>query len=577
MKQSIKILLAAVFAIGCGTTGQVSCPPPTTITLFDTIHETKYTIVDSPVYVNRVIDSPVYIFQDTPILVNTVIDTNNPISVMTVTPNLSGNDYPTVQAALNYQAQHPGTVLKFFATDYYFNHSLLFANMVNRDYQQVQLDIEGPVSAWNSPRCTIFHFRNTTDFGLAVQKCKGCSIKNIYFAGAYSFPNTLNAVQIDTLLFSQWPEPLGSTRSNPYAAIVIDPFSDPAYYTANPGDSMYSSYMPYYISGMSRGGSTAIDIEGCRISNFVVGTMITPSFQQNGEMINLLKCRIDNCKVAYAYTQDQSKTNTIYNLMSWGNCNTIIDGNDYGHLHITPSTAPMVDVMNIAGNNHQLFNINAATFPISMKRIYAEGLFKLGIAMGVAGIHLDDFQIDFQNNNPGVPSPDCYYYGMNTTFTGCQFRIYGSEPQRRIILNFPANQYIGGSLGASPLVNPVQKVSGSYATNPLLIQGATLYYTGLLLNDNTYDSVGSAITTTIHVNADFSGWYLGTGKESKNDLITDNSGIFFMENLFPSIHSAAYPIGFVTSVSNDTVWLSNVGWGIRDGQIIHAWDNKIRN
>ncbi len=490
-----------------------------------------------------------------------------------LSPSPTGDDYAQLQAAIDYQAAHAGVriMLDPLAGAFSISRPLIAVNIVGARYGQVKLDIEGPVSARNTPNSATIRCLFNHGFALGMQNCKGCTITNINFIGQYDFPGTLNVIQLDTLAFSAWPDTAGGgSRTSPYAGICIDPFSDPRAYDGV-RYKKYKGMERYYLPGMDEGGSTVVDIVGCQITAFVTGIMVTPSMQANGELVNVEKCRIDGCKVAYAWSQAQSKANTITNLMVWGGVHTILDGVDYGFPRGDGSTAPMVDVMNIAGFVHQLIHATAASFPITIKRVYGEGLYKIGYNdIGVAGIHFDDFQIDFQNGYPGVPSPDFYYFGQNTTWSSCMLRLYNGVASQRIVFNCLNNLFRDGAMGSLPVcatLNPTQP--------PPVFEHTTLYYNNQLLNSNGYDSLVYVGTLPINVDrSSFTGYLLAKNSGiSPGDLLTTPTSF----SDYPWQGSQVGPAGFVTRISGDTVFLGNIGQNIHSGKAIDIYDAKVKS
>lgn len=507
----------------------------------------------------------------TPVLLNVTVDTATPETIW-LAPSPTGDDYLQLQAAINYQTAHPGIriMLRNQMGAFSISKPLLAANRQGGDYGQVKLDIEGAVSARNTPNAATIRCLFNGGFALGVQNCKGCTIRNIDFIGTYNFPSTLNVLQIDTLAFYQWPDTAGGgSRTSPFAGICIDPFSDPTPYDGR-RYKKYKGFEGYYLPGMGQGGSTAIDIDGCQITNFVIGLMITPSMQANGELINLSESRIDQCKVAYAYSQAQSKANGITDLMVWGGVHTIIDGMSYGFPRGDASTAPMVDRMNIAGYNHQLLNISAASFPVTINRVYGESLFKIGfVDIGTAGVHFSDWQIDFQNGIPGIPSPDTYYYGLNTTWTACMLRLYNGKTTQRIVFSPPFNVFRDGVMGSPPVcatLNP--------SLAPPTFEHTTLYYENGMLNRNDYDSLVYIGTMPIAVDRSTFNGYLLTGNKgvAVGDLLAYQAAFVDQYQMAGGVMAA----GFVTGIKADTVFLQNIGQGIHNGGKLDVYDCKIK-
>jgi len=494
--------------------------------------------------------------------------------VLILTP-ARGDSYPGLQQAIDFCIGHPGYRMHLEAGDYYISHPLIVARILGKDYGQVSIDIEGAAYAKNSQPAYTSNIITTftNGFALGLQLNKGSVIRNIHFQGKFTFPNTLSQVQVDTLSFSQWKDGIcRDTRTSPYAAIVIDPFGDRATFD-RPAYTMYPGLEKYYLPGMDRSGSTAINISGCSIYDFVVGILVTAAFQYNAELINVTDSRIDNCKVCYAYSQAQSKANTLFDLMVWGGVHTILDGLNYGFGHNDGSTAPFVDVMNVAGSVHQLFNIFASTFPFSAKRVYAESLFKIGIVRGLAGTHFDDFQIDFANADAGYPSPDCYYAGYNTTWTSCMLRLYNGTSER-IVLDYPTNTFTGGCMNAPPVCwNTSEQM-------PLFTNVGMFYYKvrGGVLNSNTYDTrTYLEMDGRLHVNRkDFSGWFMckNSNQVSAGDILVANNKNY--EDQLSVVGGCNYPVGFVTAINKDTVFLQNVGVGFHEGDLVTIVDCKLK-
>lgn len=542
---------------GCASTSPVispPCPGPVTVYVRDTV---------------KILQQPTITYVHDTTVVAKLVRTDSTAKTLLFNPLSAGGDsYPMLQAAVDFCIVNPGYRIHLNAGDFHISHPLIVAKVYGADYGTVAIDLEGSVNAKNTNQAyTTNIFADFTDgFCIGLQLNKGTQIRNIHFGGRFAFPNTLGAVQVDTLRAEQWTDGIcRDNRTSPYAAIVIDPFGDPATFTGS--YQMYPGLESYYLPGMSRNGSTAINISGCSIYDFVVGVLVTGGFQYNGELINLSDSRIDNCKVCYAYSQAQSKANTVTDLMVWGGVRTIFDGLNYGFGHNDASTAPFIDVMNIAGNVYQLFDVFASTFPLSAKMVYAESMFKIGTVRGLAGAHFDDFQIDFPHAGGGVPSPDFIYQGTNTLWTACMLRLYNGQPSR-LILDCPDNTFIGGSMNAPPVV---WNTSNQLAT----FQNVGMQYTGApSLNTNNYDWQGAIDKTVIHVNrADFTGWYIASQIVSPGDLLVTGRPF---EPPVQMITGSNYPVGVVNSISGDTVRLQNIGVGIHDGETILITNAKIK-
>lgn len=552
------IILLSLLVLGCSTTQPVSCPScpgPTTITVVDSV---------------KVPGSVVYI-HDT--IIHVVAPDSMGMDIYLAPAN--GDSWPELQDAIDYCQQNPGHRIFPQPGIYSISKSLVIAKRVGSDYTQSWVDIEGLTNAKDAPSSAVATFVPTFTNApvICLQQCKGCVIKNIAFKGLYTVPGTLNQIQIDTLSYSAWSDGICTDgTTNPYTAIAIDPFSDSLVYSEM-NFPMYPTLRQYYLAGMSRSGSTDIHIEDCAIRNFVVGVMVTPSDQQNGEEIDLLNDHIDYCRSAIAWGQTQSKQNIVYNLQSWGGVYDVFDGNNYGFHHGDGSTAPMIDGFNVAGNTHQLFDLNVNSFPFTAQNGYAENLYKIGAIHGYAGILFTALQIDFQNSVPGVPSPDYYYWGLGTEWEGCQLRLYNNGLPGRLVLNAPANKFNGGIMSLPPFTLIQQPMNGP--SSPTRFDNVTMYYSGRTLNTNTYDSLLPSINAIIHILPAFNGWYIHpNAPESVGDLIISNLPI--APTPANSGRLAVFPIGFVSYVNGDTVYLQNIGQNVYDGSFLTVIDTKIK-
>jgi len=300
----------------------------------------------------------------------------------------------------------------------------------------------------------------------------------------------------------------------------------------------------------------------------VVGFVITPSYQQNGEIIHLYHSQIQNCYTAYAICQAQSKQCEVKDFESWGNCHTIFDNRNWGIRKGDGAGSPMVDGANIAGYNHQLFDIDNIAFHGSFRNIFAESLFTMGRVGGNAGAQLSDCEIDFQES-PIAPSPEYHILAVNTIFQNCILRQYGSTNSRISVFN-ENDAFIGGEQNGPPLWN-------GYHYNPAFtkpyIRGIAFYAIGGILNNCDYDSLAWTTTTTIHVNkSNFSGWILSNEPSKVGDIIITSRYL----NEFPNVLSGVYPVGYISRISRDTIFLQNTGAYIHDGDKITVYDAQFK-
>lgn len=228
--------------------------------------------------------------------------------------------------------------------------------------------------------------------------------------------------------------------NSPYAAIVIDPFTNNGTtLNANnyPGlDSWYT----YATSGAATAGSSGIRVEDCRIRGFVVGHVIAPNgVTRNGENMSVERISVDYCKIAFLATNDQQKGNTYKNIICWGNTHTVFQNMLYGAG--TPGQFH-VDTVNIAGGVNRMFNIATGGYYGSFfTDIYAESLFKLGVITGSYStvVQNSHFQFEVPESSATMPSQDTYGFLKAATFNDCVFRKYDGDDTDFIFFNVGYN------------------------------------------------------------------------------------------------------------------------------------------
>jgi hypothetical protein len=502
-------------------------------------------------------------------------------NVITLNPVLNGDSGPEIQAAINLEQATGGYVIHLNPGVFTIYESLVAANIVNGSYQQGYLNIEGASDAQDpiSGQVTQILDESNSGFAIGVQQCKSCTIKNILFTGTYTFPNRLTELQVDTLQWSGWQDGVHSfNHSSPYTGIAIDPFSAPADYDGAT-NIMYPGMSQYYVAGMNRAGSTVITISGCMIQNFVVGICIDPAYQQNGEMVSINNNQIDYDAVCVAFSQAQSKVDFVNNLMVWGQVYTIFDGNNFGVYNGSGGYCPLIDGMNIAGFVHQFIYLTAETFPVIIRRIYAEGLFKFGTLNAKWGAHLDDCQFDFGMADSNVPSPGVFYVGNNTIFTNCMFRIYNSSTFLNRMPFFGSTlSFIGGAFGGPPVMGQINGYGKNAPFNPHFSGVLFTYYynSGFTAQIDSFNSPYGEGAQLIRINRNnFTGYftgYTGTSISPQDILITE----MYTDDFIPVLVDD-YTVGYVTSISGDTVYLSHMGTGIIDSTKYSLIDDRLVN
>src|ERR1700733_3831361 len=147
------------------------------------------------------------------------------------------DDWYAIQKGIRYILgnDHAVRTLFFPPGSYRITKPLVIANLRGGTWLHATVNLVGPTSAKNSAAGSaniIPTFNNT--FAIGVQLGKGVLIKGLGITGQFTFPNSLNSIQVDTLPFAGWTDK--AARQNPlspYSGIVIDPFSDSAVYPRN--------------------------------------------------------------------------------------------------------------------------------------------------------------------------------------------------------------------------------------------------------------------------------------------------------------------------------------------------------
>lgn len=480
-----------------------------------------------------------------------------------ITPS-GGDDQPQIQAVIN---QHKHVIIK---GQCHTKSTILGINPVSGGYGQSWLWISGIAFAQNTPGNYISSIIADFTDGpvIAIQNGKGCVIDNLQIQGWYFPPNTQLAV--NTYSRSQWRTTTRDVAISPYSGICIDPFSDPASF-GNDTTLMYPRLKKYYVPGMNRSGSTAIQIYGCNISGFNVDVLITAANQQNGECINISACYFGNAMSAIAATQAQAKTNWITHCMIWGTVHTILDGVHYGLAHSDGSAPWCVEGLNIAGANYQ-YIASYSNFQSTHRNVYAENIFRIGSTSAQtssgAAVLFDGSQFDFE---PGGNSPFSWLDGASIAMKNCQVRYYnaGDQPQQRIVLNGHNLTITGGMFGAPPV-----RAFGQNQVENGSISGVSINYPHA--GQTFTDSIAGGEQVLLHVQGT-DGWFVTkdtSGMSWGTLLITqrldDIDSLSLYHPLTPE-WDFEYPVGYVSSISGDTVRIENVGVNLRDSSEITVW------
>lgn len=315
---------------------------------------------------------------------------------------------------------------------------LICAKKLNNFYNQCSICLEGEIGGFANQE--IYNSRiycmHTNSFAIGIQLGYSCVIKGLVIQGRFTPPlvnTTAFCFYTQTQFFNSSPVVCRNNRYSPFSGVVIDPFTKNGTYPESnisncfQGNDAYgqsiASYYAYNTnpSNMGNGGSTALLIEDCNVTGFVVSYLISPNGQSaQAEDIVMDRVQASYCMVAWAYCQSQTRGCAIKNWRAWFNIWTCFDNCTYGDL---TGELPASYGGNIAGAVYRIFNMNGFQSGIFFNNLYAENLVKIGIVNGYQGTPkpstFNDCQINFvDSGGSGIPFPDTFGFLGNVIFRG---------------------------------------------------------------------------------------------------------------------------------------------------------------
>ena len=292
------------------------------------------------------------------------------------------------------------------------------------------LEILGESSFWDSNMGTEIYpsFNNT--FAIGIQTGKGCKIRKLKVVGLFKPPFLNDLKKFYNSSFSEFTDrQCRDSRYSPYAAIVIDPFTnlinDPM-----PDDGGYPGLSAFYGQAnnlQSLSGSTATELEELSINGFVVGICSSPNgVSKNAEITLINKVQFENCKLAISGGQAQEKMNRVTNIACWGGTHTIFATGLYGSEKEAGNW--YISHANIAGGVVRfIYNDQKGYFPLYINAIYAESIGSWGtinsdIASGISNCVIDFADVEIAGERNLLTS-----WGKNVLYKNCNFRFYGKS------------------------------------------------------------------------------------------------------------------------------------------------------
>src|ERR1035437_2061750 len=275
------------------------------------------------------------------------------------------DDYQSIQNGINSCIANNIATLFFPTGRYKISKPLILQN----GNGFVNLSIIGEGNLWNPRSIIIPTFTNT--FALGIQKGKGCKIKGLTFMGKFQPPFQDDMYKFFNSTFESFTDGIcRDSRYSPYAAIVIDPFTNTQKYdSALHYPSLSANYA---LGGYFNSGSSGITITYCGFYSFVVGVCSSPNGEtRNAEGTQIRDCYFERMKLAISGGQDQEKNNSVYNCYWWGSSHTFFASGYYGDPRMAGNWN--IDMINIAGGDVRfIHNEQHGYFPTYISHIYGE-------------------------------------------------------------------------------------------------------------------------------------------------------------------------------------------------------------
>ncbi|MGN6532102.1 MAG: glycosyl hydrolase family 28-related protein [Ginsengibacter sp.] len=292
------------------------------------------------------------------------------------------------------------------------------------------LEVLGESSFWDSNMGSEIITSFNDAFAIGIQNGKGCKIRKIKISGIFIPPSTHNLQEFYNIPFEKFTDgKCRDSRNSPYAAIVIDPFTN-LRSDSFPADGGYPTLQEYYGKSANletQSGSTGTELEELSITGFVVGICSSPNgLTRNAEITIINKVQFANCKLCISAGQDQEKENRISNIYCWGGTHTIFATGLYGSPRMSGNWN--IDHVNIAGGVVRfIYNDQHGYFPTFISNVFAESLGTFGTLNSELACEVSDCIFDFAYPNEAGVQTLLISYGENVVFRSCNFRYYGAN------------------------------------------------------------------------------------------------------------------------------------------------------
>lgn len=269
----------------------------------------------------------------------------------------------------------------------------------------------------------------TNTFAIGIQRGKGCKVRKLKLIGKFEPPFKGDKMKFYNAAFEEFTDGVcRDNRTSPYAAIVIDPFTNSPASKLDPS-GYYPGLAAYYGTNAlsAQSGSTGTEIEEMSIDGFVVGICSSPNgFTRNAEITLINKVHFNACKLCISGGQEQEKANVISNIFCWGGTHTIFGTDLYGAKRAAGNWN--IDHANIAGGVVRfIYNNQHGYFSSSISNVFAESLATWGTINSELACQISNCNINFEYPSRAGVQNLLTSWGENIVYRSCNFRYYGEK------------------------------------------------------------------------------------------------------------------------------------------------------
>ena len=337
----------------------------------------------------------------------------------------------------------------------------------------------GESSFWDAGMGSELYATFNNTFAIGIHNGKGCKLRKLKITGLFTPPNLNDRHKFYNTSFQNFTDGVcRDSRYSPYAAIVIDPFTNLST-DKMPADGGYPGLTSLYgkAKGLStQTGSTGIEMEEMSINNFVVGICSSPNgLTRNAEISIINKIQFENCKLCISGGQDQEKGNVVSNIYCWGGTHTVFATDLYGGPRMAGNWN--IDHANIAGGVVRfIYNDQHGYFPSYIAHVFAESLGTFGTINSELACSISDCHIDFEYPNVAGQQTLITSWGENIVYRSCNFRYYGDKSPMKI----EGNAFFDHCFFSGPVKKNNAGINTSFTFKQFINPNIIVYIFGVL-------------------------------------------------------------------------------------------------